>query len=100
KNPISNQTLQFESIVNGAIELPKIGDLLIYGIDYLGTGHVAVVVGVDEKLHFIQVAEQNYANTKWQNNYARQIAYIKLDKRVWLLDSYLIGWKRIHSTMQ
>ncbi len=100
KNPISNQTLQFESIVNGAAELPKVGDLLIYGKDYLGTGHVAVVVGVDEKLHSIQVAEQNYANTKWQNNYARQIAYTKFDNRVWLLDSYLIGWKRVNSSKQ
>ena len=97
-NPSRNQSLKFNSIVNGAAELPKIGDLLIYGKDYLGTGHVAVVVGVDEKLHTIQVAEQNYTNTKWQDNYARKIAYTRFDGRVWLLDSYLIGWKRVSST--
>jgi len=69
--------------------------LLIYGKDFLGTGHVAVVVGVNETQQIIQVAEQNFANAKWQDKYAREIHYTKLEERVWLLDSYLIGWKRV-----
>ncbi len=94
-NPLSNQVLNFESFVNGASVLPQRGDLLIYGKDYLGTGHVAVVIAVDVKLHKIQVAEQNYTNTKWQAEYAREIAYTESENRIWLLDSYLIGWKRV-----
>ncbi len=94
-NPFSKQVLRFESIVNGATALPQRGDLLIYGKDYLGTGHVAVVVAIDEKLHKIQVAEQNYANTKWQAEYAREITYSESENLIWLLDSYLIGWKRV-----
>jgi glutathionylspermidine amidase/synthetase len=94
-NPHSNQSFKFDSIVNGAVALPQRGDLLIYGKEYLGTGHVAVVVSIDEKRNTIQVAEQNYANTKWQQHYAREIDYIRVDNRVWLLDSYLVGWKRV-----
>ena len=97
-NPHSNQTLKFDSVVNGSATLPQRGDLLIYGKEYLGTGHVAVVVSIDEERNTIQVAEQNYANTKWQQNYAREIAYINIDNRFWLLDSYLVGWKRMHQT--
>ena len=97
-NPHSNQTLKFDSVVNGSATLPQRGDLLIYGKEYLGTGHVAVVVSIDEERNTIQVAEQNYANTKWQQNYAREIAYINIDNRFWLLDSYLVGWKRVHQT--
>ncbi|MGH1537994.1 MAG: CHAP domain-containing protein [Gammaproteobacteria bacterium] len=93
--PLHDQAYEFHSIVNGAVELPQRGDLLIYGKEYLGTGHVAVVVGVDEKKHSIQLAEQNYANTTWQQHYAREIPYIKDNEQVWLLDSYLIGWKRV-----
>lgn len=94
-NPHSTESLKFYSIVNGAANLPQRGDLLIYGKQYLDTGHVAVVVSINEKRNTIQVAEQNYANTKWQQNYAREIAYISVDNRIWLLDSYLIGWKRV-----
>lgn len=97
-NPTNDQVQKFHSIVNGAPKLPQRGDLLIYGKEFLGTGHVAIVVSVDEKKHTIQVAEQNYANTKWPRNYAREITYIKSDNRVWLLDRYLIGWKRVIPT--
>ncbi len=97
-NPHSNQTIKFVSVVNGAVTLPQRGDLLIYGKEYLGTGHVSVVVSIDDERHTIQVAEQNFANTKWQQNYAREIAYTNIDNRFWLLDSYLVGWKRVHQT--
>lgn len=93
-NPVTKQTYAFNSIVNGASSLPLRGDLLIYGKDYLSTGHVAVVVAIDKNKQSIQVAEQNFANTKWQDKHAREITYTTNNGRVWLLDSYLIGWKR------
>ena len=99
ENPISKLSFEFASIVNGSAEMPQRGDLLIYGKNYLNTGHVAVVVGVNKKQQKIQIAEQNYINTKWQDEYAREISYIQSDKRVWLLDSYLIGWKRVISVV-
>ena len=94
-NPVTKQTFKFDSNVNGANALPERGDLLIYGKDYLGTGHVAVVVAIDEKKQTIQVAEQNFKNTQWQDKHAREIAYTTRDDRIWLLDSYLIGWKQL-----
>lgn len=93
-NPVTKQSYKFNSYVNGAEALPIRGDLLIYGKDYLGTGHVAVVVAIDEEKQTIQVAEQNYANTTWHKQHAREITFIKQSDRYWLLDSFLIGWKR------
>jgi glutathionylspermidine amidase/synthetase len=94
-NPLNQHTQKFQSIVNGADELPQKGDLIIYGKDYLGTGHVAVVVVINEEQQTIRVAEQNYDNVKWNKNYAREIKYTSSDNHYWLLDGYLIGWKRV-----
>lgn len=97
-NPVNHQTQNFVSMVNGAHALPQKGDLIIYGKGYLGTGHVAVVVTINEKQQTIQVAEQNYKNTQWPADYAREIKYTNSDNRYWLLDHYLIGWKRVEQT--
>lgn len=97
-NPLNQHSENFESIVNGADTLPQRGDLLIYGKDYLGTGHVAVVTSINEPQQTIRLAEQNYANTPWQAEYAREIKYTLSDKHYWLLDRYLIGWKRVERT--
>ncbi len=94
-NPLTQHVQKFESIVNGASNLPQRGDLIIYGKDYLGTGHVAVVVEINKAQQTIHVAEQNYDNSKWTTNYAREIKYTNYNNRFWLLDSYLIGWKRV-----
>ncbi len=96
-NPISKQTYIFESIVNGAKALPAKGDLLIYGKEYLSTGHVAVVIDVDKDKSLVHVAEQNYHNSKWQDDFARSISYVERLEQYWLLDAYLIGWKRVLS---
>jgi hypothetical protein len=93
-NPVTKQLFEFNSVVNGASSLPIRGDLLIYAKGYLGTGHVAVIVAIDDKKQTIQVVEQNYSNTQWQNKHAREIYYTTQNDRIWLLDSYLIGWKR------
>ena len=83
--------------VNGSAEMPQKGDLLIYAREFERTGHVAVVVGVDSKGGTIKVAEENYSNTPWPGDYSREIPFIRKDGKVWLLDSYLIGWKRMQS---
>lgn len=52
---------------NGGSTKPRRGDLLIYDRaerDFLGAGHVAVIVEVKEKR--IKVAEQNWDNRPWQ----------------------------------
>ena len=93
-NPINKKTFTFESITNGAEIPPKRGDLLIYSEEYLGTGHVAVVVSVNEEQKTINVAEQNFENKLWKEKYARSIKYIVNEDRIWILDQYLVGWKR------
>ncbi len=94
-NPLTDEAHLFNSIVNGAKAKPQRGDLLIYGREYLGTGHVAVVVAINEQQSTVQVVEQNYLNLKWSNNFARTIPYVNHSERYWLLDAYLIGWKRV-----
>ncbi len=94
-NPHTDEKFTFQSLVNGSNSLPQRGDLLIYVEEYLQTGHVAVVVKVDEEQQVVQVAEQNYQNTKWNAEFAREISYSKTKDRYWLLDAYLIGTKRV-----
>ncbi len=89
----TKQNVPMSNHINGSNALPKKGDLLIYGREYLGTGHVAIVMGVDRKKNRVFVGEQNFLNKKWPGKYARAISYIRRGDDFWLLDSYLIGWK-------
>ncbi|MGD8804016.1 MAG: hypothetical protein PVG12_12605, partial [Gammaproteobacteria bacterium] len=45
----------------------------------------------------IEVAEQNYNNEPWQEDYARTIEFVNQGGNYWLLDGYLLGWKHIHN---
>ena len=93
----TNEKIPLNSYVNGSTQPPKIGDLLIYAKAFYGTGHVAVITGMDHENGLIKVGEQNYSNTPWLNDYARTIKYIKSDGRYWVLDGYILGWKQIQS---
>ena len=87
--------LPMQRIVNGAASPPQVGDLLIYARAFHNTGHVAVVVRVDDDRGFVQVAEQNYDNRPWLADHARSIPVVAHENRYWLLDPYLLGWKRL-----
>ncbi|MBT7444262.1 MAG: CHAP domain-containing protein, partial [Methylococcales bacterium] len=78
----------------GSTAPPQVGDLLVYAKAYKGTGHVAVVLSVDANKQVLQVGEQNYLNTEWPSTHARKIHWLKRGGRYWLLDPYLLGWKR------
>ncbi len=98
-NPRTMQTYVFKSMTNGAKNVPQRGDLLIYGKEFLGTGHVAVVVEIDTEKQMLRVAEQNYENTHWREDFAREIKYVNHDDRIWILDPYIIGWKRVEKIL-
>ncbi len=86
----------FIGILNGDSEsYVQRGDLLIYSRAFLGTGHVAVVVEVDTDNQRVYLAEQNFDNNRWAGQSARDIPYIFHADGMWLLDPYLIGWKRV-----
>ena len=97
-NPGTQKKLPFISIVNGdnSSQLKR-GDLLIYSRAFHGTGHVAVVLKVNEQAQTISVGEQNFSNKRWDGDYSRELSYIKKSHQTWVLDPYLIGWKRIIS---
>jgi CHAP domain len=89
------KSLPMKIFLNGAGQPPEVGDLLIYGREYLGTGHVAVITEVDLKSGRLKVAEQNFLNRRWPGDYARQIDLVAKNGRYWVLDPYLLGWKRV-----
>lgn len=89
------QKFKLVSFTNGDKNQPQVGDLLIYAKAFLKTGHVAVISKIDTQSQNIEVAEQNYNNTKWPGDFARNIPYIERDGQYWILDPYLIGWKRV-----
>ena len=91
----TKQKLPLEAHLNGAQQPPRPGDLLIYAKAFNNTGHVAVVIDADYEAGHIKVAEQNYRNLPWANDYARKIELIKRADNYWLLDSYLLGWKHL-----
>ena len=92
--PDKKQQFELQSFINGSAK-PQRGDLLIYAKAFYGTGHVAVVLRVDSEKQIVYVGEQNYRNKTWQHKYARAIPYIVRDTETWLLDAYIIGWKRV-----
>lgn len=88
----------FINILNGDQQYGlQRGDLLIYSRAFYGTGHVAVVLKIDEQKQRLFLGEQNFDNGLWQQGYARDIPYVKHEGGIWVLDPYLIGWKRVIS---
>ena len=95
--PVSDEKIvPLDSHPNGSQAKPVNGDLLIYSEAFLGTGHIAVVVGCDSEAGVIRVAEQNYSNRPWPGDYSREIPLLEVDGKWWLLEPYLNGWKRVH----
>ena len=96
QSPDNKKQYDFIGIVNGSSDsLVERGDLLIYSREFYGTGHVAVVLQVDLNNQLVYVGEQNFHNNLWNNNYSRAIPFIVRGNATWLLDSYIVGWKRI-----
>ena len=93
--PRSNTKFAFKGFVNGHKNLPQRGDLLIYSSEFLGTGHVAVVLRVESDHQQVLVGEQNFDNDPWPQQFARAIPYVQHNNGYWLLDPYIIGWKRV-----
>lgn len=93
---------------------PNLGDLLIYKKDADSPhGHVCIVVNIDLEHGYVDVVEQNYYNSQWENEseYSRRITLVKKENGNYLLlnksfiinekidfnedDNSIIGWKRI-----
>ncbi|MBT4791100.1 MAG: CHAP domain-containing protein [Halobacteriovoraceae bacterium] len=87
--------LALKNIINGEIKDFRVGDLIIYGKEFLTTGHIAVVIEYNEKESWIKVAEENYANTKWPGNYARRIPLQNIKNKLTIDDQFVLGIKRI-----
>lgn len=74
---------------------PTVGDLLIYSPEEVVTGHVAVIVGVDNDS--ITIAEQNHSDCSWEEHeYARLLPLKRHSNgRFQIVDKAVIGWIHI-----
>jgi hypothetical protein len=94
----THQPIPFARFENQiSTEAPQVGDLLIYSVQLAVTGHVAVIVGIEEDS--ITIAEQNYFNRPWEGkNYARRLLLDKNERGQYrIFDASLIGWIRVNS---
>jgi len=94
-NILTGEQCPIFNIANGSESLPVAGDLLVYGEQYMSTGHVSVVVFSDYASKQICVYEQNFANQYQQPCQQRRIDFIKYKNRYWLQEKYLFGWKSL-----
>ncbi|WP_186646526.1 CHAP domain-containing protein [Fluviispira vulneris] len=112
KDLLNNKNLYFDNFVNGNSTPPAEGDILIYGkSSELHYGHVAIIVNVDLENLFVDIAEENYQNKKWENTnlYSRRVILNHENNTYYITDlSYetkekyfknddvnIIGWKRL-----
>ena len=91
----TKQQLPLKAYLNGSASPPQQGDMLIYAKAFNNTGHVAIVTEVAADGSYVKVAEQNFDNKPWQGNFARKIDLIRKVDGYWLLDGYMLGWKRV-----
>jgi hypothetical protein len=89
----TGKSISVTTVVNGAKAPPRVGDILVYGREFKKTGHLAVVLAVDEQKKRLRVGEENYSNEKWPGDFAREIGYAQTETGFWVLDPYLLGWK-------
>lgn len=77
---IDDKKISLNSLKNSSKVPPKVGDLLIYkkqeNNPNFHYGHVAVIVGLNLNSGYVDVAEQNYDNKKWESphKYSRRIS--------------------------
>jgi len=96
----TNRQIPLESHINGSEQAPEVGDLLVYAKAFNGTGHIAVVTGLDINNGLVEVSEQNFNNEFWPDNHAREIMLIKNHNNYWVLDGYLLGWKHANTILR
>jgi glutathionylspermidine amidase/synthetase len=88
---LNNDPIKIYKNKNGSHNKPKIDDLIIWSYDVCNkkTGHVAVIVDVDDK--YIYIAEQNWSFEKMEFNYNRKLK-LKYKKGWTIEDKHIIGW--------
>ena len=110
-NLTNGTSIKYINYTNGSNSYPKKGDLLIYDKSTsFPYGHVAVIVNIDLIKNYVEVAEENFQNKKWEdiNSYSRRIELKNINgnyfitdisfeskKRYSKPDTKIIGWKHL-----
>jgi len=98
-NLITGENISYTKYYNGSIGnlLPIVGSIIIWNkFGQHPYGHCAVVLHIDE--NYIYIAEQNWDNKKWENNYSRKIQFnLGMLNSVSLIDQNkynvpILGW--------
>lgn len=85
----NKKRMNVHRIHNGSYHKPVIGSILIWNKEgiYDPTGHVAIVVKIDD--HYVYIAEQNMNNTR-MNHYTRKLPIT--NNPYTIHDPSLLGW--------
>ena len=104
KNIWTKQSISYTKCPNGSTISPDTGSILLWDkADNYLTGHVAIILNIDE--NYVYIGEQNWKDVKWLNNYSRKIPIKKISNhnhnqnQIWLNDSdtnhfnlKILGW--------
>jgi len=104
KNIWTKQSISYTKCPNGSTICPLIGSILLWDkADNYLTGHVAIILNIDE--NYVYIGEQNWKDVKWLNNYSRKIPIKKISthnqnqNQIWLDDTdtnhfnlKILGW--------
>jgi hypothetical protein len=86
---LSGNPIKIYNYKNGSCILPKTNSILVWSYKYKSTGHVAIIIEIQES--YIKIIEQNWNNKKWDENYSRKIN-VKYNSGYWILDDNILGW--------
>jgi len=102
KNIWTKQSIPYTKCPNGSAIGPVIGSILLWDkADNYLTGHVAIILNIDE--NYVYIGEQNWKDVKWLDNYSRKIPIKKISthnqNQIWLYDTdtnhfnlKILGW--------
>ena len=100
KNIWTKQQIPYTKCPNGSTISPVTGSILLWDkADNYLTGHVAIILNIDE--NYVYIGEQNWEDILWSNSYARKIPIIRKLDQIWLNDSNeynlnILGWLNLN----
>lgn len=102
RNIWTKHSIPYTKCPNGSAISPVKGSILLWDkADNYLTGHVAIILNIDE--NYVYIGEQNWKDVEWLNNYSRKIPIKKISAhnqiQIWLDDTdtnhfnlKILGW--------
>ena len=92
----NKNNISYKKYPNGSTFIPTIGSIIVWDENKnYTTGHVAIVTKTDND--YVYIAEQNWDNMNWKNQYSRKLHINKINNNIILKDNnqynlMILGW--------